>query len=126
MAAASKEEFLHKLEQLAGQVPAVARRRSELTLICDLIDKVAAGGIMDAIIQSTGYLNSISDCSSHNIAIVYNNGWSLGFEGEGGELVILIDYIQTLRRRRTGLEIQLESGESIYLRFHGRWAPVRE
>jgi hypothetical protein len=108
------------LDDLCQNVEGVAKRRSMLELIPDLMDKVAAGGIMDAIIQGKGLLNSITDVGSDSIAIVYNNGWSIGFEGSGGELVILIDYIESIKPRKTGLEINLDSGESIFLRFHGR------
>lgn len=100
---------------------AAARLKSDLTQVLDLIDKVGQNYIMDAIVQGQGLLNSISDVGSDSIAFVYNNGHALGFEGDGGELVIALDYIQYIRPRKTGVEISLDSGEQIYLRFLGRW-----
>lgn len=116
----AKEQFLEVLDDLCQTIPAVAERREMLLQIPSLMDKVAEGGVMDAIVTSTSYLNSITDCGSDAIALVYNNGWAIGFEGDGGELVILIAAIESIRPRKTGLEINLETGESIYLRFHGR------
>lgn len=115
-----RQQFMEILDDLCQNVEGVARRREMLLLIPDLMDKVAEGLIMDAIVQGRGVLNSITDAGSDSIALVYNNGWALGFEGDGGELVILIDYINNIKPRKTGLEIDLETGESIYLRFHGR------
>lgn len=116
----TKEYFLEVLEDLCKTVPTVAKRREMLMLIPELIDKVEEGRIMDAIVNGKGVVNSITDCGSDSIAFVYNSGWALGFEGDGGELVILIDYIDNIQPRKTGLEIGLETGEQIYLRFHGR------
>lgn len=115
-----KAQFMEVLDDLCETLPAVAQRREMLLLIPPLIDKVEAGGIMDAIIQGKGYLNSITDCGSDSIALVYSSGWALGFEGDGGELVILIEAIDSIRPRKSGVEINLDSGETIYLRFHGR------
>lgn len=115
-----KEQFLVDLDNLCESIAAVAERREMLLHILPLFDKVAEGGVMDAIVKSTSYLNSITDCGSDAIALVYNNGWALGFEGDGGELVILIAAIDSIRPRRTGIEINVETGETIYLRFHGR------
>jgi hypothetical protein len=112
--------YMQVLDDLCQNVAGVAKRREMLLLIPTLMDKVAQGLIMDAIVQGRGVLNSITDCGSDSIAIVYNNGWALGFEGDGGELVILIDYIDSIKPRKTGLEMNLETGETIYLRFHGR------
>jgi hypothetical protein len=115
-----REHFMEILDDLCQNVEGVAKRREMLLLIPGLMDKVEEGLIMDAIVQGKGVVNSITDAGSDSIAIVYNNGWALGFEGDGGELVILIDYITSIRPRKTGLEIDLETGENIYLRFHGR------
>jgi hypothetical protein len=115
-----REHYLEVLDDLCQTIPAVAKRREMLLLIPDLMDKVEQGYIMDAIVQGRGVVNTITDVGSDSIALVYNNGWSLGFEGDGGELVILIDYIDDIRPRKTGLEINLETGETIYLRFHGK------
>lgn len=116
----AKAYFIEILDDLCANVEGVAKRREELLLITTLMDKVEEGLIMDAIVTGKGVLNSITDCGSDAIALVYNNGWALGFEGDGGELVILIDYIDSIKPRKTGLEINLETGEMIYLRFHGR------
>jgi hypothetical protein len=115
-----KQQFMEILDDLCRTIPAVAERREMLVQILPMIDKVEAGGVMDAIIRSRSYLNSITDCGSDAIALVYNSGWSIGFEGDGGELVILISAIESIKPRKTGLEINLESGETIYLRFHCR------
>ncbi|HWI61439.1 MAG TPA: hypothetical protein VNT75_06365 [Symbiobacteriaceae bacterium] len=115
-----REQFTQILDDLCRTSPGVAKRREMLLLIPDLMDKVAEGLIMDAVISGKGVLNTITDVGSDSIAIVYNSGWALGFEGDGGELVILIDYINTIQPRKTGLEIDLETGETVYLRFHGR------
>lgn len=115
-----REQFMQILEELCQSSPGVAKRREMLLLIPDLMDKVAEGLIMDAVISGKGVLNTITDVGSDSIAIVYNNGWALGFEGDGGELVILIDYINKIQPRKTGLEVDLETGETVYLRFHGR------
>jgi hypothetical protein len=112
--------YMQVLDDLCQNVAGVAKRREMLMLIPDLMDKVAEGLIMDAIIHGKGVLHTMTDCASDSIAIVYNNGWALGFEGDGGELVILIDYIDSIKPRKTGLEVSLETGETIYLRFHGR------
>lgn len=114
-----REHYLSVLEDLCATLPAVARRREMLLLIPGLMEKVDQGRIMDAIVHGKGVLNTITDCASDSIALVYNNGWALGFEGDGGELVILIDYIDAIKPRKTGLEISLETGEHVYLRFHG-------
>lgn len=116
-----KDSYLQMLDQLCAEVPHVAARRDQLLLVLKLIEKLDANGIMDAVIHSKGYLNTISDAASQSVKLVWNNGWALGFEGEGGEMVILIDAIQRIRERKTGLEIELETGESIWLRFHGQW-----
>jgi len=89
-------------------------------LIPGLMEKVAEGRIMDAVVSGKGVVNTITDVGSDSIALVYNNGWALGFEGDGGELVILIDAIADIRPKKTGLEIDLETGEHVLLRFHGR------
>ncbi|HWI51294.1 MAG TPA: hypothetical protein VNT01_04055 [Symbiobacteriaceae bacterium] len=115
-----RAQYLEILDDLCGSSPGVAKRREMLLLIPDLMDKVAEGLIMDAVIHGKGVLNTITDVGSDSIAIVYNSGWALGFEGDGGELVILIDCIDKIQPRKTGLEIDLETGETVYLRFHGR------
>lgn len=115
-----REHYMEILDDLCGHIPGVAKRREMLLLIPDLMDKVAQGMIMDAVVNGRGVLNTITDVGSDSIAIVYNSGWALGFEGDGGELVILIDYINTIAPRKTGLAIDLETGETVYLRFHGR------
>ncbi len=116
-----KAAYVATLDDLCGRIPHVAARRDQLLLVLKVIDKLDQGGIMDAVIHSKGYLNTISDAASQSVKIVWNNGWALGFEGEGGEMVILIDAISRIRERKTGLEIELDSGESIWLRFHGEW-----
>lgn len=115
-----REQFMAILDDLCQTIPGVAKRREMLLLIPDLMDKVEEGLIMDAVISGKGVLNTITDVGSDSIALVYNNGWALGFEGDGGELVILIDYIDRIQPRKTGLEVDLETGETVYLRFHGR------
>jgi hypothetical protein len=115
-----KAQYLEILDDLCQSIAGVAKRREMLLLIPELMAKVEEGLIMDAIVQGKGVLNSITDAGSDSIALVYNNGWALGFEGDGGELVILIDYITHIKPRKTGLEIDMETGETVYLRFHGR------
>lgn len=117
-----RQHFMDVLDDLCENVPGVAKRREMLMLVPDLMDKVAEGRIMDAIVNGRGVLNSISDVGSDSIAIVYNNGWALGFEGDGGELVISIEHINSIKPRKSGLEIDMETGETVYLRFHGVWA----
>lgn len=116
----TKEYYLKVLEELCAKYPFVAERREGLLLVTDLIDKVEEGRIMDAIVHGKGVVNTITDCASDSIAMVYNNGWALGFEGDGGELVIAIEYIKEIRPRKSGVEVDLDTGEHIYLRFHGR------
>ncbi len=116
----TKEYYLSVLAELCEKYPMVAERREMLLLITGLIDKVEEGRIMDAIVHGKGVVNTITDCASDSIALVYNNGWALGFEGDGGELVIAIEYIKEIRPRKTGVEVDLDTGEHIYLRFHGR------
>lgn len=108
------------LDDLCQNVPGVAERREMLLQIPDLMEKVAEGYVMDAIVNGRGVVNTITDVGSDSIAIVYNQGWALGFEGSGGELVILIQYINSITPRKTGLEIDLETGETVWLRFLGR------
>ncbi|HLN65355.1 MAG TPA: hypothetical protein VK464_27855 [Symbiobacteriaceae bacterium] len=115
-----RAHFMDILDDLCLSIPGVAKRREMLMLIPPLMDKVANGQIMDAIVHGKGVVNTITDVGSDSIALVYNNGWALGFEGDGGELVIVIDYITTIEPRKTGLQIDLDTGETIYLRFHGR------
>ncbi len=116
----AKEHFLETLDNLCESVEGVARRRELLRKMADLIDKVEQGLIMDAIVSGKGVINSITDCGSDSIALVYNNGWALGFEGDGGELVILIDAINDIRFRNGRVQIDLDTGEGVSLRFHGR------
>lgn len=115
-----REHFMTILDDLCLTITGVAKRREMLLHIPDLMDKVAEGRIMDAIVHGKGVINTITDVGSDSIALVYNAGWALGFEGDGGELVIVIDYIDRIEPRKTGLVIDLETGETIYLRFHGR------
>jgi hypothetical protein len=115
-----REHFMAILDDLCQSIPGVAKRREMLLLIPDLMDKVEQGLIMDAVISGKGVLNTITDVGSDSIALVFNSGWALGFQGDGGELVILIDYIDKIQPRKTGLEIDLETGETVYLRFLGR------
>jgi hypothetical protein len=115
-----REHFMTILDDLCLTIAGVAKRREMLLHIPDLMDKVAEGRIMDAIVHGKGVINTITDVGSDSIALVYNAGWALGFEGDGGELVIVIDYIDRIEPRKTGLVIDLETGETIYLRFHGR------
>lgn len=119
--AAWKHTFQTDLESVLTRSSAAARLKDDLLLVLTLIEKVGERYIMDAIIQSKGYLNSIADCGSDSIQLVDKNGWCLAMEGDGGELVISLDYIEYIRPRKTGVEISLDSGEQIYLRFHGRW-----
>lgn len=117
-----REHFMAILDDLCQNVPGVAERREMLLHIPSLMDKVEAGMVMDAIVHGKGVVNTITDVGSDSIAIVYNNGWALGFEGDGGELVILIQYIRSITPRKTGLEIDLETGETVWLRFLGKVA----
>jgi len=110
------------LDDLCESRPGVASRREMLLQIPGLMDKVAEGRVMDAIVAGKGVLNTITDVGSDSIAIVYNNGWALGFEGNGGELVILIESIADIRPYKTGLEVDLNTGEHVYLRFLGTTA----
>lgn len=114
-----RDYYLGVLEDLCQTLPEVAKRREMLMLIPELMEKVEEGRIMDAIVHGKGVINTITDCASDSIALVYNSGWALGFEGDGGELVIAIEYIDAIKPRKSGLEISLETGEHIYLRFHG-------
>lgn len=115
-----REHYMAILDDLCQTIPGVAKRREMLLLIPDLMDKVAEGRVMDAIVHGKGVINTITDVGSDSIAIVYNQGWAIGFEGSGGELVILIDCIDKIAPRKTGLVVDLETGETVYLRFHGR------
>ena len=115
----TKDYYLTVLENLCQTLPGVASRKEMLLLITTLIDKVEEGRVMDAIVHGKGVVNTITDCASDSIALVYNNGWALGFEGDGGELVIAIEFIDAIKPRKTGLEISLDTGEHIYLRFLG-------
>jgi len=115
-----REHYMAVLSDLCDRIPAVARRREMLLLIPDLMDRVEGGAIMDALVCGKGVVNTITDVGSDSIALVYNNGWALGFEGDGGELVVLIDCIDRIAPHKTGLEIDLETGENVHLRFHGR------
>ncbi|MFZ5817288.1 MAG: hypothetical protein ACOY93_18650 [Bacillota bacterium] len=114
-----REHYMEILDDLCRNIPGVAERREMLLLIPELMDKVEQGFVMDAIVSGKGVVNTITDVGSDSIAIVYNNGWALGFEGDGGELVILIQYIQSITPRKTGLQIDLETGETVWLRFLG-------
>lgn len=115
----AKEYFMQVLDDLCLHVAGVAKRREMLLHVLDLIDRSEAGGIMDAVVRGTGVLNTVTDCASDSIALVYNSGWALGFEGDGGELVILIDSIRSISPRKTGVAIDLDTGEHVFLRFHG-------
>lgn|GEM_PF-2487703 len=115
-----RAHFMEILDDLCQTIPGIAQRREMLLQIPDLMDKVEAGMVMDAIVQGKGVVNTITDVGSDSIAIVYNSGWALGFEGDGGELVILIQYIDSITPRKTGLQIDLETGETVWLRFLGR------
>lgn len=115
-----KAHFMAILDDLCQHVPGVAQRREMLLLIPELMAKVEDGQVMDAIVAGRGVVNTITDVGSDSIAIVYNNGWALGFEGDGGELVILIQYIDSIKPKQTGLQIDLETGETVTLRFLGR------
>lgn len=115
-----KEHYLSVLDDLCAHSAGVARRREMLMLIPSLMDKVDEGMIMDAIIRTPGINNACIDIASDSIALVYNNGWAIGLEGDGGELVISIEHINDIKPYKTGLEIDLETGEIVYLRFHGR------
>jgi len=115
----AKEYFLRVLDDLCLHVAGVAQRREMLLLILVLIERSQAGGVMDAVIRGRGLLNTVTDCASEKIALVYNSGWALGFEGKGGDLVILIDSIQSITPRNAGLEIDLDTGENVHLRFLG-------
>lgn len=115
-----RQHFMDILDDLCQNVAGVAKRREMLLRIPDLMDAVEEGRVLDAIVHGQGIVNTITDVGSDAIAIVYNNGWALGFEGDGGELVILIDYIRSIEPRKTGLHIDLETGETVYLRFLGR------
>jgi hypothetical protein len=49
--------------------------------------------------------------------------WALGFEGDGGELVIIIDYINQIKHHKTGgLSVDMETGEVVILRLLGKVA----
>ena len=115
-----RDHFMQVLDDLCQNVPGVAKRRELLLLIPDLMDKIAEGFVMDAIVSGKGVVNTITDVGSDSIAIVYNSGWALGFEGNGGELVILIDAITDIRPKKMALEIDLDAGEHVLLRFLGR------
>lgn len=117
----TKEYFLQTLEELAESNEAVAKRKEQLRLITDLIDQVEAGRVLDAVVQGKGVINTITDVGSDSIAFVFNGGWALGFEGDGGELVILIDYINQIKPHRNGgLVVDMETGEAVILRLLGK------
>jgi len=115
----AKEYFMQVLDDLCLHVAGVAKRRDMLLHILDVIERSEAGGIMDAIVRGKGVVNTVTDCASEKIALVYNSGWALGFEGGGGDLVILIDAIQSITPHKSGVEIDLDAGEHVYLRFLG-------
>jgi hypothetical protein len=119
----AKEYFLQTLRELAESVEAVAQRQEQLRQVTQLIDGVEAGGVLDAIVQGKGVVNTITDVGSDSIAFVYNGGWALGFEGDGGELVILIDYINQIKPHKSGgLLVDMETGENVILRLLGKVA----
>ena len=115
----ARDHYVAILDDLCATIPGIAERREMLMLIPELMDKVEQGFVMDAIVHGKGVVNTITDVGSDSIAIVYNAGWALGFEGDGGELVVLIQYISSIKPRKTGLEIDLETGETVWLRFLG-------
>ncbi|HLO01753.1 MAG TPA: hypothetical protein VK191_01360 [Symbiobacteriaceae bacterium] len=119
----TKEYFLETLDDLANSNEAVAKRKEQLRLVTGLIDQVEAGGVLDAIVQGKGVVNTITDVGSDSIAFVFNGGWALGFEGDGGELVIVIDYINQIKPHKSGgLLVDMETGECVILRFLGKVA----
>ncbi len=115
----AKQYFMQVLDDLCLHVAGVAKRREMLLHVLDLIDRSESGGVMDAVVRGRGLLNTVTDCASEKIALVYNSGWALGFEGKGGDLVILIDSIQSITPRNTGVEVDLDTGENVFLRFLG-------
>lgn len=120
------EAWLLQLRDLAEQHAYIKQRYDQLLPIAELIAQSDQGAVVDAIVDHTGVYNTIADVCCDSAKLVWTGGWGLGFEGFGGELVILISYIQEVRRTPVGVRISLDSGETVHLRVQGRMAERRE
>lgn len=107
--------------QLAGWVTrheAVRARRDMLELFAQLLEATVDRGLtLDSIVRFNGGYNTQFDVGRRVDIVTDSHGPALAMEGGGGELLIVIPFIQRIERetRKDGLGFWLETGEYIWL-----------
>lgn len=118
MAARVSAVFLSQLDEWAERHDAVRSRREMLALFARLLDTtVDQGRTLDSIVRFNAGYNTQFDIG-HRVSIVTDShGPALAMEGSGGELLIVIPFIQRIEQdmRKEGLGFWLETGEYIWL-----------
>lgn len=97
---------------------AVRTRREMLDLFAELLENtVDRGRTLDSIVRFNAGYNTQFDVGRRVDIVTDSHGPALAMEGGGGELLIVIPFIQKIERdsRKEGLGLWLETGEYVWL-----------
>lgn len=110
--------FRSQLADWAARHEAVRARGEMLELFARLLeDTVDRGRTLDSIVRFNAGYNTQFDVGRRVDIVADSHGPALAMEGGGGELLIVIPFIQRIERdtRKEGLGLWLETGEHVWL-----------
>lgn len=111
------ERFLADLAEWLPRHPEVRAREATLRLVAEMLNELAPERPLDSIIRfNAGYV-AINGIAETLTIVRDSHGPALGADGEGGEFLVLIPFIESIARdpHRGGINIHLETGESVWL-----------
>lgn len=114
-----RERLVRDLERIEATDPSLAGIGQRLAPLLELLDAVDAGATLDVWIEFGGGHAVVADVASLVRELVWDAaGPGLGFEGESGELVLLLRHIQQVRREHAtgGVRVLLATGEALWFR----------
>ncbi|HEY8394580.1 MAG TPA: glycine dehydrogenase [Thermaerobacter sp.] len=113
------EGIAAELGRLAASDPSLAGLPERLAPLLELLAQVEAGATLDVWIEFGGGHVVVADVAAEHRGIVRDAaGPGLGLEGTGGELVVLLHHIESVRRdhHTGGVRVLLATGESLWFR----------
>jgi len=115
----SRRRLVADLQRLEAADPSLAGLTARLEPLLELLDAVDAGATLDVWVEFMGGHAVVADVASKFRGLVRDAaGPGLGFEGDAGELVLLLHHIGPVRREHGsgGVRVLLATGESAWFR----------
>lgn len=118
MAAPVSAAFRSQLAAWTERHETVRAKREMLEMVARLIeDTVDQGRTLDSIVRFNAGYNTQFDIGHRVDIVADSHGPALAMEGGGGELLIVIPFIDKIERdtRKEGLGFWMDTGEYIWL-----------